>query len=254
MGIDEYRDDPKIRTSGTTNLIRREHCIGRFSRFPSWRCPECSEGTLELDPKRIHHWPAKGVYEAIEEGNLPRWDDYGVFSATLQCTNISCKQGVAVFGDYACHELGYPEMAYEHRYHVRGIHPALQLIDIPSSTATPIGAALRRSFGLFWCDAQSCATAIRVAIEGIAEHLGQPRENGGKRLSLASRLSKLKTTHPDIAEAASLIKDVGNEGAHGDVVDQEKLLTCYELLEIELRTLFNDRQLRRQALMDTLRK
>jgi hypothetical protein len=39
----------------------------------------------------------------------------------------------------------------------------------------------------------------------------------------------------------------------GDEVDRDKLLTAYELLEIELRQLFNDDSLRREALIKRLR-
>jgi hypothetical protein len=53
--------------------------------------------------------------------------------------------------------------------------------------------------------------------------------------------------------AAEAIKDVGNVGAHGDAVDQTKLLVALELLEIELRQLFNDDPARRQELVKELK-
>jgi hypothetical protein len=49
-------------------------------------------------------------------------------------------------------------------------------------------------------------------------------------------------------------KDVGNGDAHGNIVEQAKLLSYYELLEIELRTLFNNDATRRRALIDDLRR
>jgi hypothetical protein len=49
-------------------------------------------------------------------------------------------------------------------------------------------------------------------------------------------------------------KDIGNSGAHGDAVEQADLLNCYELLEIELRSLFNDDRERRRVLIDEIKK
>jgi hypothetical protein len=64
----------------------------------------------------------------------------------------------------------------------------------------------------------------------------------------------LKATHPDLVEAAGAIKDVGNSGAHGDKVEQAQLLSSYELLEIELRSLFNNDATRRRMLIDDIKK
>jgi Domain of unknown function (DUF4145) len=234
-------------------MIEREHCKGRFTSFPAWRCPACEQGVLECERSGISRWPAKGVVEGIDEGYLFRSDDYGAFSVTTKCSNQRCRQGVAVLGDYSAYELSEPTMAFDIRYTVRGIYPALLLINLPTATPATISTALKRSFGLFWSDEQACAGAIRVAIEGIVEHLGEPRSAQGKFAPLGARLARLRGSHPDVVEAADAIKTVGNDGAHGDAVDQEKLLSCYELLEIELRTMINDDAPRRQELLKKLR-
>jgi hypothetical protein len=156
-------------------------------------------------------------------------------------------------GDYESYELD-EHNTFEHRYSVRMFHPPLKLIGIPAETPTAISEALTRSFALFWPDYAACAGAIRVAIEELAEHLGQPRMVEGKFVPLGRRLDQLQATHPDIVEAADAIKNVGNEGAHGDKVEQAKLLSSYELLEIELRTLFNNDAIRRRMLIDDIKK
>jgi len=234
-------------------MIDRNRCTPGFGYFLQWRCPACEQGVLESDQEMIRHWPAAGVYFAIEEGNLLRSDDYGVFSATLKCSNRACRQGVAVLGDYSNFELD-AQHAYEHRYSVRMFHPPLKVIDVPAATPARISGALTRSFALFWSDYAACAGVIRVAIEAVAEHLGQPPVVAGKFVMLGRRLKKLKSTHPEIVEAAEAIKDAGNGGAHGNEVEQAKLLSCYELLEIELRTLFNNDATRRRILIDDIRK
>jgi hypothetical protein len=83
--------------------------------------------------------------------------------------------------------------------------------------------------------------------------LGQPARQNGKFLSLERRLNNLGAQHSDIVEAAKAIRDIGNDGAHEDEIDREKLLTAYELLEIELRRLFNDDSHRRQELITRLK-
>jgi hypothetical protein len=194
------------------------------------------------------------VISAIDDGLIAREDDCGVFSITLRCSSPGCRQGVAVLGDYTAHLVEGERWVVEHTYEVRDIYPAILLIDIPDKlTHEPIAEALRRSFALYWRDPQACAVTIRTAIEGIAEHLGQPPKQNDKFISLETRLNQLGEKHADIVEAAKAIKDIGNDGAHGGAVNRDKLLTAYALLEIELRRIFNDDDLRRQTLIAKLR-
>ena len=234
------------------SMIDRALCESGHTYFLPWPCPACGQGTLEREDKMVKHWPAMGVAPAIDEGYLMPFDAHGSFAGVLKCSNKACSQGVAVFGDFSSIET--VGMAFEHQYSVRGFHPALKIIQIPERTPQPIAEAITRSFHLFWSDHQACAGAIRVGIEGIVEHLGQPSKVGRKFVPLGRRLKCLKATHTEIVDAAEAIKDVGNDGAHGDKVDQTKLLDCYELLEIELRRLFNDDDNRRRALIENIRK
>ena len=181
-----------------------------------------------------------------------RGEDDGVFATVLKCANYECSQGVSILGDYSSRLID-SSYATEVDYTVRDFHPALLLINVPVSAPEPIKDALQRSFALYWRDPQSCAGAIRTAIEGIAEKLGQPAQLGGRFISLGNRLKKLKATHPDLVEAAEAIKGIGNAGAHGGAVDRPKLLTAFELLELELRRLFSDDATRRQELIQQLR-
>src|SRR5208337_589203 len=135
---------------------------------------------------------------AIDEGAIERWDDYGVFSATLKCSSYQCQQGVAVIGDYSTKLLSFQPWEIERKYEIRDIHPAILLIDIPDATPEQIKTALSSSFALYWRDPQACAGKLRLAVEGIADHLGQPRKAGGKFINLNARLNSLKGQHPDL--------------------------------------------------------
>jgi len=70
---------------------------------------------------------------------------------------------------------------------------------------------------------------------------------------LAKRLKNLTSHHPTLAKVASVIKDFGNIGAHGNAVEREKLIAAYELIEIELRALFEDTDSRRDILIGQLK-
>lgn len=239
-------------------MIDHHLCKTRLPYFPPWPCPACRQGTLRNESEKgsVQRWPEKGVVPAIEDSNIEPWDDCGVFSVTLVCSNPRCRQGVAVIGDYATHLVDgdFRNPQIERTYEVRDIHPAILLIDIPATlTPKPIAGALQRSFALYWRDPQACAVTIRTAIEGIAEHLGQPSKKNGKFVSLETRLNNLDKKHAPIVEAAKAIKDIGNDGAHGDTVERDKLLTAYELLEIDLRQIFNDDDSRRRELITKLR-
>jgi hypothetical protein len=126
------------------------------------------------------------------------------------------------------------------------------LINIPHELPPPILAPLEESFALYWGHPQACAASIRTAVEGITDHLGQPRKVNGKFVSLARRLRNLTPQYPDLAKVATVIKNFGNIGAHGNTIEHEKLLAAYELVEIELRLLFEDTDSRHDILIGKL--
>ena len=68
-----------------------------------------------------------------------------------------------------------------------------------------------------------------------------------------SAFKNLTPQYPALAKVATAIKDFGNIGAHGNTVEHEKLLAAYELVEIELRLLFEDTDNRRDILIDKLK-
>lgn len=237
-------------------MIDHNLCKITFFSIPPWPCPACKQGTIQIlkaGENPIRHWPEKGVVHGIDEGAIERWDDYGVFSATLRCSSYPCQQGVAVIGEYSTNLISFQPWEIERKYEIRDIHPAPLLIDIPEATPKPIKTSVSSSFPLYWRDPQACAGKLRTAVEDVLEHLGQPRKMRGKFVSLTVRLKNLKAQHPELAESADILRDVGNAGAHGDQVDRNQLLDSYELFEIELRKLFTDDATRRRALITKLR-
>jgi len=238
-------------------MIDHKLCKTTFFYIPPWPCPACKQGTIQsvkAGESPFRHWPDTGVVHGIDEGAIERWDDYGVFSATLRCSSYQCQQGIAVIGDYSTNLVSsHPSYEIERKYEIRDIHPAILLIDVPNATPGPIKAALSSSFSLYWRDPQACAARLRTAVEGVVDHLGPPRKARSKFISLGTRLNNLKFQHPELFEAADVLRHVGNDGAHGDAIDRDRLLASYELFEIELRQLFADDASRRRALITKLR-
>jgi hypothetical protein len=158
--------------------------------FSPWPCPACKQGTIQnvkAGENPIRHWPDTGVAHGFEEGAIERWDDYGVFSATLRCSSYECQQGIALIGDYSTNLVSFQPWEIERKYEIRDIHPPLLLIDIPDATPEPIKTALNGSFALYWRDRQACAGKLRMAVEGLVDHLGQPRKVRGRFINLVAR-------------------------------------------------------------------
>lgn len=231
-------------------MLRRKDCASTFHRLPLWPCPSCDGG--ELRGSEMRYGAAAGVAPAIDGGYLEQWDDSGVFSDVLTCSNRRCQGSVVVTGIYT----SYPESDDGRNTHigrrltVKGIYPAVSIISWPDYTPHPVTEALRRSFSLFWSDPQACVATIRTCIERLLDQFSPP---GDKYVALAIRLQSIAMTHPDLMEAGRLIKDLGNEGAHGHDIDRDQLLAVYELLELELKVLFNDDNERRKQLRDQLK-
>jgi Domain of unknown function (DUF4145) len=173
----------------------------------------------------------------------------------VQLTYYPCNQGVAILGDYSSRIIDARTYETSVTYTVRDFHPAILLFDIAEELVPEaVRVPLLRSFALYWRDPQACATAIRATIEALVDTLGVPREKNGKRVSLGQRLAQLATgPHAEIVEAAKAIKDIGNDGAHGDEVERAKLLASYELLEVEMRSLFNKDADRKKTLIARLK-
>ena len=229
-------------------------------RFPHWPCPACGHGVLQLSAGSIRSTLSAGMAALIDFDPLANFEADGAFSAAMVCVNEACRQGVVVIGDYSTRApegmfvsgRGGYDFPVETKYVIKAIHPAFRLINISAQLPPPILAPLEESFALYWGHPQACAASIRTAIEGITDHMGQPRKVNGRYLSLARRLQNLTSQHPTLTKVATAIKDFGNIGAHGNTVEHEKLLAAYELVEIELKLLFEDTDSRRDILIGKL--
>lgn len=225
------------------------------NELPEWPCPHCEGGRLRADGRPVRKYDPDALQYIDPE------DLNGPFHAWMQCTSKRCGAHISVHGNFdIAEDVDYDDEGVLQQAHITllyplSIHPAPEIIKVPENTPEPVSDNLRRSFGLFWADGSACANAIRAAIECIADSLGQPRETeAGKFIPLASRIRGLNDRYPSLAEALRVIKDIGNSGAHGGEVNRKALLYSFELLEIDLGDLYGDREGRRRALIEELRK
>lgn len=252
-------------------MISRSLCKETFQydtaggvHFPSWPCPECEHGRLQVSEKSLLLGSAKNVGAGIDGGYMEHWENYGVFVAMMYCQNRGCDLGVAVLGDFSTltpDGIGYVigqgiEGSIVRKHTITAIHPAPMLIDVPPQTPDFIAKAISKSFTLYWTDLQACAGSVQIAIEAIADHL-RPRPNTrqGYPIPLGQHLAAIKTDQPQHANHAEafqlIVEKLGNAGAHGDPVERDRLLDAYELLELELRKLFEGN--RRSELIDRIK-
>src|SRR6266576_3533945 len=81
--------------------ITFEYDTAAEATLPQWPCPECEPGHLRYSEGSLRLASAATIGYGIDAGYLERWDNYGVFTATMICQNPACQTGVAVMGDFS---------------------------------------------------------------------------------------------------------------------------------------------------------
>ena len=228
---------------------------GKFKHLPAWPCPACGTGTLHVVDGSFREHLHPGDLGCIQEGYIDPDDVIGMFAAILECGCRPCNRHVLVHGIYESFREGDGnEFEWINGYTPKSFYPSPPLVMLPEKTPEAVAVHMERSFGLYWSDPLACAGALRSALEAIADHLGIPRNkpNGGF-YPLSQRLKVLERTHPKLADVMDAIKNVGNDGAHGDAMNSSTLLAAYELLAMELRALYVDESARKEELLRQLR-
>lgn len=134
------------------------------------------------------------------------------------------------------------------------IWPSLPIIQIPPTCDKGISEELRCAFDVFWIDAAACLNHIRQATELILTMLKVPRTTLATRrpgatsarrvdLSLHSRIDKLKSARPklaDLCERLMAVKHLGNAGSHPGEVTREDVFDGFDIMERILDDLYSN--------------
>lgn len=216
---------------------------------PSWPCPECTRGTLNLVPKSLTF---KETISSQRAHGAEGWDPELIsytFTAWLKCSHIVCGQEVVVSG------VGGVEAWYDNEegttgwsdyFAPRWCSPMPDLFQFPAKCPVDVKKQLRASFRLFWSDHAAAASKVRIALECLLNHLGVPKRKKDKNgkfadLSLHKRVEILQQGESDIGSQLMALKWLGNTGSHEAQVSRDDLLDAFEILEHALSELIDRR-------------
>ena len=228
---------------------------------PSWQCPICKKGTLQLRQNSLVH------SETIDSLHWHNAEDWGpeyiayTFSAWADCSDMQCKEQFVLAGtggieqEYTGDEDGSSE--WVNCFYPKWVSPTLDMIDLPTKCPRPISQALRDAFALYWSQPEACAGRIRVAVEALLSHLRVPEveiTNAGKTSSLRlhRRIELFAKENPEVGNQLMALKWLGNTGSHGNKVTTGDILDGLELLEHSLVEVLEKRSEKMAALAKKL--
>lgn len=195
-------------------------------------------------------------YDRSEEWWDPDYIDY-TFTAWAKCTNHSCGENIAIGGTGTVTQAydSQGEVEWVEHYSPNFIRPSPEIIKIDYKWPDEIKIYLREAFSLFWGHRESCAGRIRVALESLLTRAGIPtrrEEEGNGVISLDKRIVRFSQKNEVLGAQLSAIKWLGNSGSHGDPVSREDLLDAFELFQIALEEILDDRAARAVSLANKI--
>lgn len=203
-------------------------------------CPICKKGRLIARPENI----------TMQEGGNSAsagWHDpteiTGVFHGRLECTSSSCRDWVAVGGDFAVDPADDPRStpSWVHLLRLRTAYPAIDILTPPSATPQAVTAELSRAASVVWSEPRLAVTALRISLERLMDEQGIPVSGAdGRSLTLHRRLEIFKKKHPVEGELLLAVKYVGNEGTHSasTAISAGDVLDMAEFIEVALEALY----------------
>lgn len=218
-----------------------------------YTCPTCGKGVLKVKKDTFHFKETKSssgmhLHPAWE----PDWTQY-VYSCLLECTNAVCKDVISSSGVGSVNEFCYDDeemttvQGHEEYFNPKYFTPHLKLFGIPIGTQEDVIHEINNSFSLFFSDPSSSSNHIRIALEHLLTHLKikifvSPK--GRRRhLSLHNRIKLLPAKFNHVKEEFIAIKWLGNAGSHSQhEVKTDDVLDAYELMEVVLVEIFNNKR------------
>lgn len=213
-----------------------------------WICPQCKTGSLVVREENLKSCETAESRRDRDQGADP---DYyqGRFSCLLWCNHGSCSDPVVVAGDtYLSEEWNAQrEREYEMHYRPRFVHPAPEIIHVPTKCPKDIQITIAKAFGLFWMDSGSCLNQIRISVERVLTDIGVRRFSIGsgkrQRMNLHRRIEALRAKNAalgPLCDQLLAVKWLGNEGSHGEEVTRDTVFDAFDILESILRQRYDD--------------
>lgn len=216
--------------------------------IPKWPCPSCVSGWLaKKDDKFDFEMNSASKKYINEDWYEPDQVEF-VFMCMMECKN--CNETVAMTGTgnvWRSYDENEPNNYYE-TYTPTYFQPPLNIIAFPCDEKVPknVRASIEKSFALFWCDFDACASRIRATLELLLDAIAVPRkkdEKAVRELSLHDRIESIVAEpDSDLDEVKAMImalKWMGNAGAHElEGVQRKQVIHAYKMIEICLARLY----------------
>jgi hypothetical protein len=214
-------------------------------RWPHVACPVCLDGHLAV--KTIEPVVSAHHQRVFDITGIPE-DLSGTFHGVMRCAVRSCREAVAIAGDY-CVDFD-PEGddrdaggRYCNFFRLRFATPALKIISIPPNTPKPVVKSIESAAVVIWADANAPANRLRVAIDELLTAFRVPRFqiSNGKRLRMSTdhRIKQFSRFEPGAAEALEAVKWIGNQGSHESGLSVTDVLEGAQLMSFALRQLYD---------------
>ena len=215
------------------------------SDFPRWPCRRCA-GTVSLRGSKIaDHETADSREDRKHDAWEPEWIR-GRFAAVMKCGE--CEDPTMVTGTWRVEEFWDEDTPSEliSRYTIEAVQPAPALIAIPAATPESVREELDRAYALFWTDLDASGNRIRSALERVLDEQRIPKapskQNRKDRLTLHSRIERLKVKNAEAAELMMAVKWIGNAASHTRALAREDVMDGLDLLEHVLRLLYSSEE------------
>ncbi|ASA55465.1 DUF4145 domain-containing protein [Vibrio gazogenes] len=253
--------------------------------YPLLPCPHCQKNELKLEHESIQSrqlskeslaknrkykaekakllQSSEPMTQSIKAEDITLWKIIGAVASVhdsytnpingsphlLNCffTCQSCQESVSASGIKLIPEKGFlnsddviPHVKFDH------FSPPLVMFPISKNVPDSISEELFDAFKYFHFDPSSSAAKLRRAMERFCDH----QQIEGNNLN--RKVQNLAKPHPEEAMYLEALKLVGNEGTHGNNVDELDLLYAFQIFEFVLE--LYDRQARFDALQNVYDK
>jgi hypothetical protein len=223
--------------------------------LPALPCCACQIGFLNIVPdslKVVETGPSEDAHS--HDAWEVEWMDFR-FTGFYRCTNPNCRNVVAVAGKmgYTSYYEDLPDGDCEERadpyYTPLAFAEPPPVIRVCEQCPEGVLAHLKRSFGLYWMDRRSCATAIRTAVESLLDERSVPKEIERKpgrlaRIPLHDRIVRFQEADQEPGNLLLAIRVIGNVGTHQEDITFDDLLTGYEILDHVIDLVYSGRAAR----------
>lgn len=218
------------------------------NNFPPWKCGKCGVGILENQKDNFYYIEDADTLAFKQEVFFDYEYTKYRFSAILKCNYKDCME-TSILTGWGCVDIRdeINEYTNEHEqkcykyFYPEYCNPPPAVFVPPFSVPEPINKYLLSSFAIFFSDFHGAANKLRICLELILLEEGIPQTN--KCYKLETRLKELCIKHTlDTHEFYDVIQKIGDEGAHGGLINHpltiNNILDGYELLDYLLDELY----------------